>query len=93
MYRNVKRRKTDGLSIQFFICAVLQNSTYGASILLWDPSWAGIWRQLPWLIGSIGIILFDAVILTQFLYFGADKEGRRRFSSTASAPPSVNAGD
>jgi uncharacterized protein with PQ loop repeat len=87
VYRNLKRRRTDGLSIQFFICAVLQNSTYGASILLWDSSWAGIWKQLPWLLGSIGIILFDAVILAQFLYFGAEEKDEQQLSATASPSP------
>jgi uncharacterized protein with PQ loop repeat len=73
--KNFRRRKTDGLSVQFFWSAVLGNTTYAASILLIDPSWPAIWAQFPWLVGSAGILFFDATVLLQFLFFGSVKEG------------------
>jgi uncharacterized protein with PQ loop repeat len=69
---NFKRKKTDGLSIQMFICAMLQNLCYASSIFLWDTHWDYIWLQFPWLVGSLGLIFFDFTVLGQFLYFGTD---------------------
>lgn len=70
--KNFKRKKTDGLSPQFFITAVLGNTTYGISIFLKDSSWKYIWSQFPWLVGSLGILFFDFTVLFQFLYFGTE---------------------
>jgi uncharacterized protein with PQ loop repeat len=69
---NFKRKKTDGLSIQMFICAMLQNLCYASSIFLWDSRWSYVWLQFPWLVGSLGLIFFDFTVLGQFLYFGTD---------------------
>jgi uncharacterized protein with PQ loop repeat len=69
---NFRRKKTEGLSIQLFICALLQNLAYGASIFLWDVHWSYIWLQFPWLVGSVGIIGFDVLVLGQFLRYGAE---------------------
>jgi uncharacterized protein with PQ loop repeat len=69
---NFKRKTTDGLSIQMFICAMLQNLCYASSIFLWDSHWDHIWLQFPWLVGSLGLIFFDFTVLGQFLYFGTD---------------------
>jgi hypothetical protein len=74
IYHNFRRRKTEGLSIQFFLSAVLQNGTYAASIFLWDSSWGNIWMQFPWLAGSAGILVFDFIVLGQFLVYGEMKQ-------------------
>jgi uncharacterized protein with PQ loop repeat len=71
---NFKRKKTDGLSIQMFICAMLQNLCYASSIFLYDSHWSSIWLQFPWLVGSLGLIFFDFTVLGQFLYCGTDKK-------------------
>lgn len=71
--KNFKRKKTDGLSIQFFICAVLGNTTYALSIFLADTHWDWIWSQFPWLIGSIGLLPFDFTVLGQFLVYGKEE--------------------
>jgi uncharacterized protein with PQ loop repeat len=71
---NFKRKKTDGLSIQMFICAMLQNLCYASSIFLWDSRWSYVWLQFPWLVGSLGLIFFDFTVLGQFLYFGTDTQ-------------------
>lgn len=70
--KNFKRKKTDGLSPQFFITAVLGNTTYGLSIFLKDSSWKYIWSQFPWIVGSLGILFFDFTLLFQFIYFKAE---------------------
>lgn len=72
--KNFRRKKTEGLSIQFFVCAVLGNGTYAASIFLADPHWPYIWSQFPWLVGSAGLLFFDFTVLGQFLVYGSDKK-------------------
>ncbi|OHT05071.1 PQ loop repeat family protein [Tritrichomonas foetus] len=72
--KNCRRKKTEGVSCQFFISAVLGNTTYAASIFLKDPHWGYIWGQFPWLVGSAGILFFDFTVLFQFLFYGADKK-------------------
>ena len=72
--KNFRRKKTEGVSCQFFISAVLGNSTYAASIFLKDPHWGYIWGQFPWLVGSAGILFFDFTVLFQFFYFGSEKK-------------------
>jgi uncharacterized protein with PQ loop repeat len=70
LWTNYKRKMTDGLSPQYFISAILGNTTYGASIFLQDASWGYIWGQFPWLVGSLGNLFFDAALLSQFVYYG-----------------------
>jgi uncharacterized protein with PQ loop repeat len=69
LWTNYKRKRTDGLSPQYFISAILGNTTYGASIFLQDTSWGYIWQQFPWLAGSLGNLFFDAALLSQFAYY------------------------
>jgi hypothetical protein len=66
IYINYKRKKTDGVSIQYFLSALFGNTTYAASIFLKDASWSYIWLQFPWLLGSLGILFFDATVIFQF---------------------------
>jgi uncharacterized protein with PQ loop repeat len=70
---NFQRKKTDGLSPQFFIAAVLANTFYATSIFMKSPTWEYIWSQFPWILGSAGILIFDGIVLTQFLVFGAQE--------------------
>jgi uncharacterized protein with PQ loop repeat len=66
IYTNYKRKKTEGVSIQYFLSALFGNTTYAASIFLKDASWGYIWLQFPWLLGSLGILFFDATVICQF---------------------------
>jgi tRNA-dihydrouridine synthase 2 len=66
---NYRRGRTDGLSPGYFISALFGNTTYGASIFLQDHSWPYIWRQFPWLVGSLGNLFFDGALISQFVYY------------------------
>ena len=66
---NCKRKRTDGLSFQFFISAFLGNSTYAISIFLKNSTWNYIWQQMPWLAGSAGLLFFDFAIMIQFFIY------------------------
>lgn len=85
IWKNCRRHNTDGLSYQFFISAVLGNATYAASIFLKDTSWKYIWQQFPWLMGSVGLLPFDFIVLFQFLYYNhKNKQMETLYTGTSS---------
>ncbi|CAG7935418.1 unnamed protein product [Penicillium nalgiovense] len=55
-----------GLSLLFFILSLLGNLTYGAGILCHSTEKEYFLTNLPWLIGSLGTMIEDAVIFFQF---------------------------
>ena len=65
IYCNWKRKSAEGLAISMFLCAVSANLFYGIGLLLRSQSWAQILSSLPWLIGSLGTMGLDAMILVQ----------------------------
>ncbi|KAK3598298.1 hypothetical protein CHS0354_010274 [Potamilus streckersoni] len=76
MYKNYKRKSTDGLSIWTFVLAVLGNLTYGMSILFRSTDGTYLLQHLPWLIGSLGIIVLDVLLLMQFKAYGGNQFDR-----------------
>jgi uncharacterized protein with PQ loop repeat len=70
IYKNHKRNSTQGLSLALFNFAVCGNLTYAASILLHPGhTHETIMASLPYLFGSVGTLLLDAVIFGQFLHY------------------------
>ncbi|XP_060075673.1 lysosomal amino acid transporter 1 homolog [Ylistrum balloti] len=84
LYKNYKRKSTEGLSVMMFILAVLGNITYGLSILVRSLDGEYVLKHLPWLIGSLGVIFLDLSLLCQFKYYGV------RDFDTLSNQPLVN---
>lgn len=74
--KNFRRKKTEGVSCQFFVTAVLGNTSYGLSIFLKDHHWPYIWRQFPWLVGSLGVLVFDFLLILQFLFYDYRKRSK-----------------
>ncbi|KAL4221181.1 PQ loop repeat-containing protein 2 [Mactra antiquata] len=70
MWKNYKRKSTEGLSLWMFILAVLGNLTYGLAILVRSLEPSYVIQHLPWLIGSLGVIFLDSSLLVQFRYYG-----------------------
>ncbi|XP_073457657.1 lysosomal amino acid transporter 1 homolog [Aquarana catesbeiana] len=75
---NFRRRSTEGLALSLFCMIILGNLTYGLSILLKNPDNGQsevdyINHHLPWLIGSLGVMSMDCIIITQFCVFGAKR--------------------
>lgn len=68
--KNQRERSCDGLSLLFFILSLLGNATYGAGILFHSIEKEYVLTNLPWLIGSLGTMVEDAVIFAQFSAFG-----------------------
>ncbi|XP_072465209.1 lysosomal amino acid transporter 1 homolog [Notamacropus eugenii] len=85
IYTNFQRKSTQGISYSLFALVILGNMMYGLSVLLKNPE-AGqtksnfLLHHLPWLIGSLGVLLLDVIISIQFLIY------RKRLSSPESEP-------
>ncbi|KAI9140096.1 PQ loop repeat-domain-containing protein [Paraphysoderma sedebokerense] len=78
IFRNYKRRTTEGLSLFMFFNAVMGNLSYTLSIFLssTDPN---VWlKSLPFILGSGGTLVFDGIIFAQWWYFDRMGKGRCR---------------
>lgn len=73
IYKNFKRKSVEGVSIFMFVNTVMGNLTYGLSVILEDTSLVFLARHLPWLVGSIGTLIFDATLLVQFAIYRRGK--------------------
>mmetsp|Transcript_28796 Transcript_28796/g.72228 ORF Transcript_28796/g.72228 Transcript_28796/m.72228 type:complete len:349 (-) Transcript_28796:26-1072(-) len=62
---NCVRRSTEGLSAFMFINAILANVLYGLAIFLRLKNWDDLMAKLPWIIGSLGTVAGDVIILIQ----------------------------
>jgi hypothetical protein len=51
--------------------SLLGNATYGAGILFHSTEKEYFLTNLPWLIGSLGTMVEDAIIFVQFRAFGS----------------------
>ncbi|KAF4072535.1 hypothetical protein AMELA_G00264140 [Ameiurus melas] len=74
IYTNFRRKSTKGVSVFLFALVILGNVTYGLSVLVKLPGrgqseTSYIVHHLPWLIGSLGTLLLDLVILVQFTIY------------------------
>ena len=64
--KNYRDKSCEGLALLFFILSLMGNATYGASILCHSVEKDYLLTNLPWLIGSLGTMVEDAVIFIQF---------------------------
>ncbi|KAE8222737.1 hypothetical protein CF319_g4119 [Tilletia indica] len=75
----IKNRKTycEGLSMALFVFALLGNSTYVASIMLksLDPEY--LLENASWLVGSLGVVFLDFIVLAQFVKYAPEREKLR----------------
>jgi len=98
--KNYRRRSTGGLSFVMFLMAILGNTTYALSVLLaaWQPylydsqtppnrisTSAFMVDKLPWLVGSVGTLVFDMTIFFQFWYYGDKRLSIREDSGCSMA--------
>ncbi|XP_069333507.1 lysosomal amino acid transporter 1 homolog isoform X2 [Eulemur rufifrons] len=71
---NFLRKSTQGISYSLFALVMLGNTLYGLSVLLKNPELGQsegsyLLHHLPWLVGSLGVLLLDTVISIQFLLY------------------------
>ncbi|XP_037684274.1 lysosomal amino acid transporter 1 homolog [Choloepus didactylus] len=71
---NFLRKSTQGVSYSLFALVMLGNLLYGLSVLLKNPEvgqseGSYVLHHLPWLVGSLGMLLLDSIISIQFLVY------------------------
>ncbi|XP_023578235.1 lysosomal amino acid transporter 1 homolog isoform X3 [Octodon degus] len=71
---NFLRKSTQGISYSLFALVMLGNALYGLSVLLKNPELGQsegsyVLHHLPWLVGSLGVLLLDTIISIQFLMY------------------------
>ncbi|GMM49605.1 cationic amino acid transporter [Starmerella bacillaris] len=66
---NARRKCTDGVSILFFVFALLGNVTYCISIFAADSSLHSLTINASWILGSAGSLLLDITVLVQFYMY------------------------
>ncbi|XP_016070194.1 PREDICTED: lysosomal amino acid transporter 1 homolog [Miniopterus natalensis] len=71
---NFLRKSTQGISYSLFALVMLGNTLYGLSVLLKNPEvgqseGSYVLHHLPWLVGSLGVLLLDTIISVQFVVY------------------------
>ena len=66
-----KLKSVHGISLSLFVITIFANVSYGISILLRFPTinyefWA---NTAPFLIGSMGVLVFDILLIIQATYY------------------------
>lgn len=69
---NYRQKSVRGLSVMLFVLTVAANLSYGVAIITRLPELNEQFYKstLPYLIGSLGTLLFDLIILGQSFYYG-----------------------
>jgi len=80
VYKNYKAKTVEGLSWLMFFCAVMGNLTYALGVLLKVEGWSDVNDALPWLVGSLGTIVFDVIIVVQCFIYG-DATNKEKFDA------------
>ena len=65
IHKNWSRHTAEGLAYAMFICSISANCLYGVGILIRTYHTSQLWNSLPWLIGSLGTVSLDVIILSQ----------------------------
>eukprot|EP00882_Tetradesmus_deserticola_P007554 GHRQ01007956.1.p1 GENE.GHRQ01007956.1~~GHRQ01007956.1.p1 ORF type:complete len:443 (+),score=164.95 GHRQ01007956.1:126-1331(+) len=71
IYKNHSRQSSEGLALAMFMMAVCANLCTGSGIILRTFTKAELLEQLPWIIGTLGTISLDMVILWQSLKYAS----------------------
>jgi uncharacterized protein with PQ loop repeat len=73
---NYRLKSVDGLSYGLFFLTITGNLSYGISILLRTPLLDDhfYFQTLPYIIGSLGVLMFDLIIMCQFLLFSKGRD-------------------
>jgi uncharacterized protein with PQ loop repeat len=65
IHKNYTRKSAEGLALGMFLLAVCANLCTGTGILLRATGWDDLQGQFPWVIGTLGTISLDIIILWQ----------------------------
>ncbi|ORX43995.1 PQ-loop-domain-containing protein [Hesseltinella vesiculosa] len=67
--KNYQNQSTEGLSLAMFVCALFGNLFFTSSIFLRSTDWDYIVVNLSWIVGSMGTVVLDLTIFTQFFLY------------------------
>ncbi|KQK80505.1 lysosomal amino acid transporter 1 [Amazona aestiva] len=95
LYKNFRRRSTEGTSYLLFALAMMGNCTYGLSLVLRMPATKSLQalyflHHLPWLIGSFGVLFLDVFVTLQFILYRQQKERQSGLVTLEVEPLLVN---
>lgn len=68
--QNYKKKSVYGLSLLFFLFSIMGNLSYSGGILFYRTDWEYVKLYLPWLLGSLGTVFEDVIIIIQFSIYG-----------------------
>lgn len=68
--QNHKKKSVYGLSLLFFLFSIMGNLSYSGGILFYRTDWEYVKLYLPWLLGSLGTVFEDIIIIIQFSIYG-----------------------
>uniref|UniRef100_A0A383VI65 Uncharacterized protein n=1 Tax=Tetradesmus obliquus TaxID=3088 RepID=A0A383VI65_TETOB len=71
IYKNYCRQSSEGLALAMFMMAVCANLCTGTGIIMRTFTVRELMEQLPWIIGTLGTISLDMVILWQSLRYAS----------------------
>lgn len=63
--KNYRDKSCEGLALLFFLLSLMGNATYGLGILCHSLERDYLVTNTPWLIGSLGTMVEDAIIFVQ----------------------------
>ncbi|KER29848.1 hypothetical protein T265_03641 [Opisthorchis viverrini] len=59
IFKNWRRRSTEGLCPALFFASILGNTSYGLQIFITSTEPIFLLQALPWLVGSVGVLALD----------------------------------
>lgn len=68
--QNYNKKSVYGLSLLFFLFSIMGNFSYAGGILFYRSDAQYVKRYLPWLLGSLGTVFEDVLIIIQFWIYG-----------------------
>jgi len=67
--KNSQRQSAEGLASSMFLFAAAANLFYGASVLMRSRTKKEMISSFPWVLGSLGTVVLDGIILIQTVIF------------------------
>lgn len=68
--QNYRKKSVYGLSLLFFLFSIMGNISYAGGILFYRSDWEYVKVYIPWLLGSLGTVSEDIIIIIQFFVYG-----------------------
>jgi solute carrier family 66 (lysosomal lysine-arginine transporter), member 1 len=65
-----------GLALLFFLLSLTGNLTYGLSVFSYSQDAEYIVKAIPWLLGSLGTMVEDAIIFYQFRIYDPARQAK-----------------